>query len=69
VSSDALVSLFCAASGIRDAPGVMKPALEFLKLVVDLAQNALDRSECGIADGCGVENQNNPLRSRAICTN
>ena len=51
-------SLLSTGSRISDVPGVMEPTLEFLKLIVYLAQNALDRSERGVADGRGVENQN-----------
>src|SRR3989442_1141448 len=52
-----VASLLFTASGIRHVPGVMEPALKFLKAVVDLAHNALDGSERRIAYSCGVENQ------------
>ena len=51
------IELLRAASGICYAPGIVEPALEFLKLIVDLAQNALDGSQCRVTDGCGIENQ------------
>jgi hypothetical protein len=35
----------------------MKPTLEFLKTIVDLAQNALDGSDGGVADRGSVEKQ------------
>lgn len=40
-----VASLLRTGSGIRQVPGVMEPALEFLKLFVYLAQNALNGSE------------------------
>jgi len=36
----------------------MEPALEVLKLVIYLAQDALNGSKRGVADGCSVEDQN-----------
>src|SRR5438034_5267616 len=49
------VSWLRIARGRHRMPGIVEPALELLKPVIDLAQDALDSGDRRIANRCGVK--------------